>query len=165
MTTHIHVEPSRMSEFVLQNALDRAKQEHELLKEELQDIFGQVCAIRSGQDEIRLNRQIGQLNDSVKHFMKHWGDHTSWEDREFFPYASWYLGTEPDCFALMEQEYELAEQYIRAFLQELQRSHIPIPREEARRMASYLIQAYAVLKNRFREEEEVMEELTDRSNR
>jgi hypothetical protein len=36
-------------------------------------------------------------------------------------------------------------------------------REEARKISSYLIQAYAVLNNRFREEEEIMLELAERS--
>ncbi|MCD9020683.1 hemerythrin domain-containing protein [Cohnella silvisoli] len=150
--------------FLLENAVVRAKQEHDLLKEELQDLYAQVCTVRSDEDEIRLNREIRQLNDSVKHFMKEWSDHTKWEESELFPYAAWYLGAEPDMFALMEQEYELAEQYIQAFLHTLDRAVIPVSHEEARKMASYLLQAYAFLKNRFQEEEEIMQSLTDRSN-
>lgn len=42
---------------------------------------------------------------------------------------------------------------------------IPVSREEARRMVSYLLQAYAFLKNRFDEEEVIWVALTDRSNR
>nr|WP_255807517.1 hemerythrin domain-containing protein [Cohnella mopanensis] len=144
----------------LETCITRAKQEHDLLKEELQDIFEQACIVRSGVDESRLNREIVELNENVKHFMKDWNEHTLWEESELFPYAAWLLGSEPDLYALMEQEYELADRSIREFVQTLERTSLPIGREEACRMTSYLIQAYAILKNRFKEEEEIMLELS-----
>jgi hypothetical protein len=141
------------------------KQEHELLKQELQEIYSRACAVRSDYDVPRLNRKIRQLNEVVKQFMTEWHAHIEWEEAELFPYVTSYLGEEPDLFALMEQEYELAEQFICAFLQTLDRAVIPVPHDEAYRMASYLLQAYAVMKNRFIEEEEILLELTDHSNR
>ncbi|WP_052476098.1 hemerythrin domain-containing protein [Cohnella kolymensis] len=151
-------------EFLIQDTVQRAKQEHDLLKEELQDIYQQACIVRREQNEIRLNREMRQLKDSVTHFIKEWSAHTRWEESELFPFAANYWGEEPDLFALMEQEFELAEQFIRGFLQTLDRAVVLLPQEEARRMASYLIQAYAILKNRFSEEEEIILLLTDRSN-
>ncbi|WP_164472654.1 hemerythrin domain-containing protein [Cohnella candidum] len=157
--------PADMRQLVLDTAVVRAKQEHDLLKRELQDIYDLACTVRSDMNVPRLNREIRELNENVKRFMAEWNIHVQWEENELFPYASWYLGGEPDLFALMEQEYELAEQFIRAFLHTLDRAVIPVPHDEAYRMASYLLQAYAVLKNRFVEEEEIMSALTDRSNR
>ncbi|TVY01971.1 hemerythrin domain-containing protein [Cohnella terricola] len=153
-----------LRELIIDSTVARAKQEHELLSEELREIYEQACTIRRGQDAKRLNREIRQLGDSVKHFLKHWTAHTQWEDDELFPSAASVLGAEPDLFSLMEHEYELAEQYIQAFTQLLEKAAAPIDQEEARKMTTYLIQAYAVLSNRFREEEEIMLELTDRSN-
>lgn len=168
MSTNFSVEGALDSggvrDFWFQDAVVRAKHEHDLLKEELQDIFAQACKVRNEADDIRRNREIRQLKDSVKHFVKQWSAHAKWEETELFPCAASYWGEEPDCFALMEQEYDLAEQYIRGFLHTVDRAVIPIPLDEARRMTSYLIQAYAVLKNRFCEEEEIIGLLTDRSN-
>jgi hemerythrin-like domain-containing protein len=157
------IKGSGVAELMLENSVARAQQEHELLKQELRNIYEQACIVRNVPEDRRLNREIGQLHDIVKLFMRHWSAHTQWEDSELFPHAASYLGAEPDLFTLMEQEYELAEQYIRKFLQALDKSNLPMNREEARKIASYLIQAYAVLNNRFREEEEIMLELAERS--
>jgi len=145
---------------VLECSINRAKHEHGLLKEELQDIFEQACLVRKGKEESLLNREIIELNEHVKHFMKDWNEHTLWEKSELFPYAAWLLGAEPDLYSLMDHEYELAERSIQAFVQTLEKATFPIKQDEACRMTSYLIQAYAILKNRFQEEEEIMLELT-----
>lgn len=169
MNTYAQLEhalpPADVRQLMLDLAVVRAKQEHDLLKEELQDIYARVCTIRRDKDEKRLNIELRHLNDCVQQFMKEWSAHTQWEETELFPYATWYLGAEPDLFTLMEQEYEIAEEFLLAFLHALDRSVFPIQHEEAYRMASYLLQAYAVLRNRFVEEEEIMLALTDRSNK
>jgi hypothetical protein len=69
----------------------RAKQEHELLTRELQDIYAMACSVRSDVDVPRLNREIRRLNETVKRFLTEWNTHTRWEEDEFFPYAAWYL--------------------------------------------------------------------------
>jgi hypothetical protein len=97
--------------------------------------------------------------------LKEWRAHIRREEEDLFPYAASYWGEAPELLHYMEQEDELAENYIRAFLHELSRSVIPVSREEARRMTSYLLQAYAFLKNRFDEEDDLLDSLTDRSNR
>jgi hypothetical protein len=159
------IEPNEeMREWLLESSVARARQEHEALKEELRSIYDQACNVRNDREEKRLNREIRQLHDCVKLFMKHWAAHTQWEDSELYPQAATYLGAEPDLFMLMEQEYELADQYLRTFMRTLEKAEYPIGREEACKMTSYLIQAYAVLNNRFREEDEIMTDLTDRSN-
>ena len=153
-----------MRERMLESSVARARQEHEALKDELRSIYDQACVVRNDSEEKRLNREIRQLHDCVKMFMRHWSAHTKWEDSELYPQAASYLGAEPDLFLLMEQEYELADQYLRTFLRALEKVEYPIGQEEARKMTSYLIQAYAVLNNRFREEDEIMLDLTDKSN-
>ncbi|WP_372632465.1 hemerythrin domain-containing protein [Cohnella sp.] len=160
-----NIEPNEeMRDWLLESSVARARQEHEALKEELRSIYDQACNVRNDREEKRLNREIRQLHDCVKLFMKHWAAHTKWEDSELYPQAATYLGAEPDLFMLMEQEYELADQYLRTFMRSLEKAEYPIVREEACKMTSYLIQAYAVLNNRFREEDEIMLDLTDRSN-
>jgi len=160
-----NIAPSEeMKDWMLESSVARARQEHDALKDELRNIYEQACIVRNDPEEKRLNREIRQLHDCVKLFMKHWNAHTQWEDTELFPQATTYLGAEPDLFLLMEQEYELADQYLRTFIRALEKAEYPIHQEEARKMAAYLIQAYAVLNNRFREEDEIMQDLTDRTD-
>lgn len=168
MDTHDAMErripPADIRELLLENAVERARQEHEELREALVDMYEQVCLVRAGAEQNRLNRELRKLRELVKQFRTKWEAHIRWEESELFPYSAWYFGEDPDLFDYMEQEYELADQYLQAFLHTIDRSVIPIQAEEARRMTSYLMQAYAFLKNRFEEEEEILTALTDRSN-
>ncbi len=158
------IPPADIRELLLETAVVRARQEHEELREALADMYEQVCLVRVGAEQNRLNRELRKLKELVKQFQVKWEAHIRWEENELFPYSAWYFGEDPDLFAYMEQEYELAEQYLQAFLHTLDRSVIPIAADEARRMTSYLMQAYAFLKNRFDEEEEILTALTDHSN-
>lgn len=149
---------------LLSDAVVRARQEHDALEEELADLYAQVCTVRKDDDILHLNDHIRVLNERVKHFMSEWSAHISWEKTELFPYAVWYLETEPDLFTLMEQDYGLAERFISSFLNTLEQSVLPISPDEAKALSSYLLQAYAFLKNRLNEEEEIIETLEDHSN-
>ncbi|SFA97815.1 hypothetical protein SAMN05216312_102629 [Cohnella sp. OV330] len=145
-------------------AVVRARQEHDALEEELADLYAQVCTVRKDEDIVHLNANVRILNERVKHFMREWSAHIAWEKTELFPYAVWYLETEPDLFTLMEQDYGLAERFIGSFLNTLEQSVLPISPEEAKALSSYLLQAYAFLKNRLNEEEEIIDTLEDHSN-
>ncbi|QJD83079.1 hypothetical protein [Cohnella herbarum] len=149
------------SEYGLETSMLRAKQEHELLRFELHNIFEQACSLRQGKDDIGVNRDICKLSENVKIFMQDWNEHTSWEETELFPNAVRLLGAESDLYSLMGREYDLAERSIQAFMQSFDRTSLPLQRDEARRLAGYLIQAYAIMSNRFREEEEIMQELEE----
>ncbi|WP_276358001.1 hemerythrin domain-containing protein [Cohnella caldifontis] len=157
--------PGDVRQLLLDKAIGQTRIDLDGLKAELRLLYAQACKVRTDGDAVRLNRQLRRLDQTVKQFLRDWNDHTRREAEDLFPYAAWYLGEDPELFAYLEQEDELAGQFIRAFLHALDRSVIPVQPEEARRMASYLLQAYAFLKNRFEEEEEMLDVLTDRSNR
>lgn len=156
---------NEIRQLMLEQAVLQGRQDLGELKEELHVLYEQVCLVRNEADEERLNRNLRLLEQMVKHFLKGWNAHIRREENELFPYAASYWGEAPELLDYMEQDYELAENYIQAFLHELSRSVIPVSREEARRMTSYLLQAYAFLKNRFDEEDDLLDSLTDRSNR
>lgn len=149
---------------LLSEAVVRARQEHDELEEKLADLYAQVCTVRKDENIFHLNDHVRVLNERVKRFMTEWSAHISWEKTELFPYAVWYLETEPDLFTLMEQDYGLAERFIGSFLNTLEQAVLPISPEEAKALSSYLLQAYAFLKNRLNEEEEIIETLEDHSN-
>lgn len=148
----------------LNEAVNRARQEHDALEAELADLYAQACTVRKDEDIVHLNANVRILNERVKHFMTEWSAHIEWEKTELFPYATWYLETEPDLFALMELDYGLAERFIGSFLNTLEQAILPISPEEAKALSSRLLQAYACLKNRLNEEQEIIDTLEDRSN-
>ncbi|MDG0814373.1 hypothetical protein [Cohnella rhizosphaerae] len=101
----------------LNEAVNRARQEHDALEAELADLYAQACTVRKDEDVVHLNANVRILNERVKHFMTEWSAHIAWEKTELFPYAAWYLETEPDLFALMELDYGLAERFIGSFFE------------------------------------------------
>ncbi|RKP52971.1 hypothetical protein D7Z26_14600 [Cohnella endophytica] len=154
---------------LLEQAIERAKQERGVLNEELKAIYDQTCAVSNDKDTVSLNRDVELLTECVRHFIRDWSEYKSWEDAELFPHAALYLGVESDSFELMEREYELGERLLEACGHHLDGSlRVAATPENVRAVTSSLLQAYAFLKNRFREEEEMMEALedqTDRSNK
>lgn len=150
--------------FNINEAVNRLKEEHNVLQESLQHIYALTCTVRTEINEQRLNRDIRILKHKTLAFKEQLDAHSMWEEKELFPMAAWYFGNEQDAYELMEQDHETAERSIDAFIEELDKAAVPISHDEASRMAAYLFQAYVVLTNHFREEEELLSAFEDHSN-
>ncbi|MBB6671760.1 hemerythrin domain-containing protein [Cohnella nanjingensis] len=148
----------------LNETVVRAKLERDLLEMELQDLYAQACTVRLDEDAARLNREIRELREAVRHFLAEWSAHVAWEQSELFPCAAWCLAEEPSLFASMKEDYRRAERFVRDFLHAMEQAPLPVSREQAKKLAAGLLQAYACLKNRLREEEEIVMSLEDRVN-
>ncbi|QGG55081.1 hypothetical protein [Paenibacillus sp. B01] len=146
-------------------AVERASQEQERLHAELQALVRQTCSVRQAEEPARLSREFRKLTSQVLKLQEDWQAHSRWVETEFLPYVTWYWGEEPDLFALMDHEYELAERCLERFNERLGQAAVPLEPEDARKLTSHLLQAYAILKNRMLEEEELVQQLKDRSNR
>lgn len=156
--------PADQCQAILEVTVVRAKQEHHHIKQLLQHIYSLACTARGEAQIPRLNTILLQLSEEVRQLLDELQSHNRWEKTELFPYASQYLDLEPDLFASFEKEYGLAEKCIRAYLQMSSNVAVPIQHEEAYRMTSFILQAYAVLNNRLVEEEDIMKAATDQSN-
>lgn len=167
MTTIVPLEKRQEPEpvQVADTAVERAAREHERLQSELQELVRQTCSVRHMQEPSRLHGEFRKLTSQVLQLQEDWQDHTKWVETEFLPYAAWYWGEEPELFAHIDHEYVLAHKMLDRFTEQLGRINGPLDPAEARRLTSYLLQAYAVLKNRMLEEEEIMQQLQDQSNR
>ncbi|MCC3375956.1 hemerythrin domain-containing protein [Cohnella sp. REN36] len=152
------------SDLALRETVVRAKLERDLLEIELQDLYQQACTVRLDEDLARLHREIRELRAAVRRFLSEWSAHVSWERSELFPCAAWYLAGEPDLFAPMEEDYRRAERFVREFLAAADVAPAPVSREEAKRLATRLLQAYACLKNRLREEADIVSAIESRSS-
>ncbi|THF81173.1 hemerythrin domain-containing protein [Cohnella fermenti] len=168
MTVHLPYEPSAQEInhplYRLNDAIEKLKEEHALLQEGLQEIYDKVCALRREDDLLILNYKLRTLRFTVLEFKKVLAEHSKWEETELFPMAAWYFGNDMELFTIMEHEHEQAERRIDAFLHLADEKLIPVSHADAMHLASQLLQAYALLKNHFQEEEEILVAFADRSN-
>ena len=163
--TENRIQRTDQRQAILEVTVVRAKQEHHHIKQQLQHIYSLACMARGEAQIPQLNIVLNRLNEEVRQLLDEWQTHNRWEKTELFPYASQYLGLEPDLFASIEKEYGLAEKSFRAYLQMASNVAVPVQHEEAYRMTSYVLHAYAVLNNRLEEEEEIMTAASDLSTR
>ncbi len=148
----------------LNDALARVKKEHAGLQEGLKKLYRDACAVRGENDPRLIADKLDVLIGTAQAYKMSLAEHSQWEENELFPLAVWYFGNDMDVFTLMEQEHEMAEHYIDAFLVQVEQTPQPLDHEGAVRLASYLLQAYALLRNHFKEEEEILDAFADQSN-
>ncbi len=154
-----------MRQLMVETGASRAIHEHDQLRQRLQRLYSLACDVRHEDEDAILNDKIRQLYDEVQSLKSEWNEHDRWEKIELFPYASWYLGLEPDLHHSIEQEYGLAGKYLHMFIAQADRLQKPYPRSEATRLASYVLYAYAALVNRLEEEDQIIRSLDDCSNK
>lgn len=148
--------------YQMNESIQRLQEEHVLLKESLNELYAIAKSIGRTEEPITWVSALRTLREKTIAYLGELHEHARWEDEELFPMVQTYLGEEPEQFTFMEQEHELAEQYIQAFLEASERA--PVRKHEATEMASYLMQAYTVLNNHFRMEEEVIIALWERAD-
>ncbi|MFE5324349.1 hemerythrin domain-containing protein [Paenibacillus sp. NPDC056579] len=148
-------------------AVQRLQEEHVLLDEALTELYAMAKAIGLADDSVDWARVLHVLRDKTIVFQQDLDAHAKWEAETMFPMAAWYFGDEANVLELyseMEQEHVIADQFIAAFVTRVERIVLPVASLEAKELASYLMQACAVLKHHFRQEEDMIEALADRSN-
>ncbi|NOU91770.1 hemerythrin domain-containing protein [Paenibacillus sp. LMG 31456] len=150
--------------YELNEAVQRLEEEHVFLQEQLSELYGKAKAIGLNEDVINWGGALRDLRNNAAAFQRDLEGHMNWEEEAMFPMIAWYFGEELQQFTLMEQEHELAELFIDAYLEAVEGIVKPVDGMEAREMASYLLQAHAILNNHFRKEKEIITAMTDRSN-
>lgn len=150
--------------YELNEAVQKLEDEHTLLQEGLTELYEAAEAIGRDEDIVNWVEALREIKRKAASFQKELEAHSTWEEEIMFPMIAWYFNEELEQFTLMEQEHELAEQFIHAFLEAVDGIVKPVFREEARLMASYLLQAYPILNHHFRKEQEIITAMADRSN-
>lgn len=148
-------------------AVQRLQEEHILLEEALTEVYGMAKAVGLAGDSVDWVTVLRDLKGKAAAFQKDLDAHAKWEAETMFPMAAWYFGEEPNLleqFTQMDQEHAIAGQFIDAYVTGVERITEPVRWQEAKELASYLLQAHAALKHHFRQEEEMIEALADRSN-
>lgn len=148
----------------LNEAATRLQEEHIVLEAELLELYGIAKAVCHSRENANWSDVIAKLRDQTAAFMKKLHSHSNWEEHELFPLVETYLDEAPGSLQEIEQEHELAEQYIEAFFDAAGRLLPPVRRHDAVETASFLLQAYGILAGHFKKEEEILFAIADRSN-
>jgi len=148
--------------YQMNESIQRLQEEHVLLKDALNELYAIAKSIGKTEEPITWVSTLRTLREKTAAYLAELDEHARWEDEELFPMVQTYFGEEMEQFNFMEQDHELAEQYIQAFLEASERA--PVRRYEATEMASYLMQAHTVLANHFRMEEEIIIALWERAD-
>jgi iron-sulfur cluster repair protein YtfE (RIC family) len=143
-------------------SIERLKEEHALLQEELRELYRLTRLItRKENDTLQWTGTLRDLRRLAAEFQADLDKHAQWEETELFPLVSVYFDAGLEELMLMEQEHELAEHFIDAFAEAAKRA--PVRRFDGREMAMYLKQAYQILTEHFRHEEEVLAKIWEQS--
>ncbi|WP_163149825.1 hemerythrin domain-containing protein [Anoxybacillus sp. MB8] len=131
--------------------LQRLKDEHGPLNKEKYALFVAAKSIYDGEEEDVVQAFI-RLREKVQQFLQHLDPHSRREEDVLFPMMERYIGKQFGPIAVMEYEHQEAKQNIATFLQKTEM----IRSEEAKQLASYVMNAYMILTDHFAKEEQVL---------
>ncbi|AKS38793.1 hemerythrin [Anoxybacillus gonensis] len=131
--------------------LQRLKEEHGPLNEEKYALFVAAKSIYDGEEQDVVQAFI-RLREKVQQFLQHLEPHSRREEDVLFPMMERYIGKQFGPIAVMEYEHQEAKQNIATFLQKTE----TIRSEEAKQLASYVMNAYMILTDHFAKEEQVL---------
>lgn len=139
---------------VVSCGIDKLREEHNVLKDELADLCNLAKTV--GQDESISNwsNSIEQLRSRIIRFMNQLDVHSLWEDQVLYPMVAGYTGRDMGPLAMLEYEHDLAKEHVRKFIEVTDLAGTLVNSQDAKEAASYLLQAYIVLNDHFRKEEE-----------
>lgn len=140
----------------LSDGIEKLREEHVYLKEKLMECYGMAKVIGMDEGVTNWSASLDNLKKKIAAFMEQMDSHSLWEDEVLFPMVAEYTGKDMGPVAVMEYEHELAKQNVNRFFEAAEKLQVPVSCEEAREAASFLLQAYVILSDHFRKEEEVL---------
>jgi regulator of cell morphogenesis and NO signaling len=138
-------------------ALERVKQEHIALREQVDEL--ETCLNNVSRTyDLELAKKIVSL---AKVFSQACDEHASWEEKELLPYVEDYYrmngGPEIATSAwMMEKDHELASEFLRLFMDKADRLPQDFDMEEWKKISAHLLQACYIYKDHFELEEQVL---------
>jgi hemerythrin-like domain-containing protein len=145
----------------LSEALERLKQEHGELKLVLQDMENQAKQVELLPDKAGAMQSLLHLRLWTLAFREELERHSSWEEKELFPFLAAYFHRELSpsmipSFWSIEKDHELADEYMQSFLRAV---HMLKANPEAmglNQAAAYLVHACRILQDHLKQEEELV---------
>ncbi|TVX99013.1 hemerythrin domain-containing protein [Paenibacillus cremeus] len=150
----------------LSAALDRLKQEHGELMQDLLELENEAKQAGQESDFDPAIRLLTHLRFRTQAFMNEMEQHSRWEEQELFPFLNGYFHqqTAPSIaasFWRLEKEHELAGEYLQSFLKETDGLRRDSKLEQLHHAAAYLIHACRILKEHLEKEEQLVFPMTE----
>ncbi len=142
-------------------ALDQLKAEHMVLRNKLQEFAMIDEVIRAGKPNTDWYGTLRNLKERVEAFLQLLDAHSLQEDLTLFPTVRMYMEEDERVIDVLEEDHQLAVQYIEAFLEELKHSVSPIYQGCATRIIELLMNAHQLLLDHFQAEEQFIYPLAD----
>lgn len=139
---------------VLGDGMDQLRDEHELLKREMMELYGMAKVVGQNEDVLNWSVSLDCLRGKIIQFMEKMNAHSLWEDQVLFPMVRDYSGQKLEELTVLEQEHKLVHSHMMSFLHLMEGAAAPINSQKAKEAAACLLEAYTVLAGHFRKEEE-----------
>lgn len=136
--------------------LARLKFEHGPLREQMNAFVREAAAIGRDGAVADWSGPLAELKRKVDAFVGELDPHSEREEGVLFPMMAKYIGRETGPIAVMEYEHDLAKANLKKFREAVERLEGAVDAERAKEIASYAIQAHAVLTDHFMKEENVL---------
>lgn len=139
---------------VLGDGMDQLRDEHELLKREMMELYGMAKVVGQNEDVLNWSASLDCLRGKTIQFLEKMNAHSLWEDQVLFPMVRHYSGQKLEELTVLEQEHKLVYSHMMSFLHLMEGAAAPINSEKAQEAAACLLEAHTVLAGHFRKEEE-----------
>jgi iron-sulfur cluster repair protein YtfE (RIC family) len=150
--------------FQFNAAIERLEEEHRVLGESLLELCTIVEALDYKKDITNWVKSMTDLKQKINEFKQALERHSNWEEDELFKLVDKYFDEIPSLFGLIEQEHELVEKFMNAFITVVDQNILAINPKDAAKMGAYLQLALSSLLAHFKKEEDIVASLADFSN-
>ena len=136
--------------------LAQLKREHGPLREQMDAFAREAAEIGMDREITDWTPQLAALKQKVEAFVRELDPHSEREEGTLFPLMAKYIGRQTGPIAVMEYEHELAKQNLKQFSEAVEQLQGTADTGRAKEIASYALQAHAVLTDHFMKEENVL---------
>ncbi|AGA57377.1 hypothetical protein Theco_1211 [Thermobacillus composti KWC4] len=136
--------------------LARLQLEHGPLREQMNAFAREAAEIGQDGGITDWSGRLAELKRKVDAFVSELDPHSEREEGTLFPLMAKYIGRETGPIAVMEYEHDLAKANLKKFREAVEQLEGAVDAERAKDIASYAIQAHAVLTEHFMKEENVL---------
>jgi len=151
-----HMMSEGRAQVALCEPLAQLKREHGPLREQMDAFAREAAEIGADQETTDWTAQLAALKQKVEAFVRELDPHSEREEGALFPLMAKYIGRQMGPIAVMEYEHELAKQNLKKFLEAVEQLEGTADAGRAKEIASYALQAHAVLTDHFMKEENVL---------
>jgi regulator of cell morphogenesis and NO signaling len=150
--------------FQFNAAIERLEEEHSVLGASLLKLCTMVDQVDHKKDITNWTPSMAEIKQKVSEFKQSLEHHSKWEEDELFMLVDKYYDEIPSLFGLIEQEHELVEKFMDAFISIVDQNILALNPKDAVKMGTYLHLALSSLMGHFKKEEDIVNSLADYSN-